>query len=250
MNLFGVNTFSLLGFGFIPQILCVIHAYRTGRREWIFPLFVFSWIGVVVYFVLEIFPEIKHGDFASNMQRIFLPNSKIKEMERKFKITDTLTNRINLAEAYAEQKKYTKAIELAEPCLDDPFVNQSGMYLKLARLYFHSGQFQKSVELFEKSKSLNHNRLDRPEDELLYARAIDALGDKEKAAGFYQTNIRMHHSMAAMYFYGKMLKDMGQTEEANAQFVRIKEEKSLHPRYVRRLNAKWIRLAAKERRTA
>lgn len=248
-DLFGLNAYTLLGFGFIPQLLCIIHAYRTGRKDWIFPLILFSLAGVVAYFFLELLPEIQHGDFAKNVQLVFFPNQKIKEMERKFKLTDTLTNRLNLAEAYAEQKKYDKAIALAEPCIDDPYINHTGIYLKLARLYFFSEQYKKSLSLFEKAKALNYNRVDRPEDELYIARTLDYLGRKQEAEENYKNIIRVHHSMQAMYYYGKMLKEEGRSEEALAMFNKVKEEKELHPRYVRRLNAKWIRLSAVERRS-
>lgn len=249
MNLLGINAYSILGFGFIPQLLCIIHAYKTGRRDWIFPIFIFSLLGVIAYFIIELLPEIQHGDFAKNVQNAFLPNRRIKEMERKSRITDTITNRLTLAEAYAEQKKYDKAIALAESCVDDPYINHSGIFLQLARLYFHSGQYKRSLGLFDKAKALNYNRLDRPEDELLSVRALDYLGLKTEAEEGYKTIIRIHHSMEGMYHYGKMLKEMGRQEEAMTQFKRIKEEKELHPRYVRRLNSKWIRLSAIERRS-
>lgn len=249
VDLFGINTYSLLGFGFIPQLLCIIHAYRTGRREWIFPLVLFSILGVVVYFLMELLPEIQHGDFAKNVQLVFFPNRKIREMQRQFHISDTITNRLNLAEAYAEQKKYDKAIELAKSCADDPYINHVGVYLKLARLYFFSEQYEKSLDLFRKAKALNYDRIDWPEDEIAIARALDYLGQKQEAEAHYQHIIRVHHSMQAMYYYGKMLREEGRGEEAMALFRKVKQEKELHPRYVRRLNAKWIRLSALERRS-
>ncbi|KAA5533251.1 tetratricopeptide repeat protein [Taibaiella lutea] len=248
-DLFGFSFYSLLGFGFIPQLLCIVHAYRTGRKEWIFPLIIFSFAGVIVYFLFELLPEIQHGDFARNVQLVFFPNRKIKEMERKFRLADTVTNRLNLAEAYAEQKKYDKAIDLAEPCVNDPYINHTGIYIKLARLYFLSGQYKKSLTLFEKAKALNYNRIERPEDELYIARTLDYLGQKQEAEESYKNIIRVQHSMQAMYYYGKMLKEEGRGEEALAMFTKVKEEKELHPRYVRRLNAKWIRLSAIERRS-
>ena len=248
INLLGSDLFSIVGFSFVPQILCIIHAYKTGRRELIFPLFIFSFLGVIVYFVIEILPEIKHGDFANNAQQIFLPNWKIKDMERKFRISDTITNRLNLAEAYAEQKKYTKAIELAEVCVDDPYINHTGIFLKLARMYFLNEQYEKSLDLFAKAKALNYNRFDRVDDELFVVRAKDYLRQTEAAEEDYKTIIRIHHSMEAMYHYGKMLRGLGRDEDALTQFTRVKTDKELHPRYVRRLNAKWIRLSAVERR--
>jgi hypothetical protein len=247
-NFLGFDAFSIIGWSFIPQLLCVFHAYKTGRREWILPLLIFSFPAVIVYVIFEIYPEIKHGDFGKNAVRIFLPNWKIKDMQRKFNISDTVTNRLNLAEAYAEQKQYKKAIELAEVCANDPYINHSGIYLKLARLYFQDEQYEKALSFFSKAKELNYNRFDRVEDELFVARAKDYLGDKDNAETDYKNVIRVHHSMEGMYHYGKMLRALGRGDEAMEQFIRVKTERELNPRYVRRLNAKWIRLSAQERR--
>ena len=52
--------------------------------------------------------------------------------------------------------------------------------------------------------------------------------------------------MEGRYYYGMMLKAQGRTQEAAEQFQTIQKEKNLHPQYVRRLNAEWIRKSRKE----
>ncbi len=249
--MFGIYSYPFYILGIIVQILCIIHALKTGRREWLYLLLFLPLAGAVVYFIMELWPEISRGELGNNIKKIFFPGQRIREMERKMRLSDTITNRLNLAEAYAGHKQYDKAISLAKSCLDDPYINHSGIILQLARLFFEAEQYSESLSYLEKAKAQNsYNRLDRPEDELLYARALDYTGDLVRAEAEYQSCIRVHHSLEAMYHYGMLLKKMNRPEEAKAQFRAVKEQKDLHPKYVRRMNARWIRLAGAALRAA
>lgn len=115
--------------GLIGQVFCIVHAVKTGRKDWIYLLIFLPLAGAAAYFILEIWPEISRGEFRRNFNRVFLPGQKIREMDRKRRLSDTTTNRLNLAEAYAAQKQYDKAIEIAQSCLDDPYINHAGIAL-------------------------------------------------------------------------------------------------------------------------
>jgi hypothetical protein len=249
--MFGLYSYPFYILGLIAQIFCIVHALKTGRREWLYLLIFLPLAGAVVYFIMELWPEISRGDFSKNVVSVFLPNRKIKEMQRKLRISDTIANKLNLAEAYAEQKRYDKAIVLVEECMKDPYVNQSNVKLQLARLLFGSERYREASTYFEMVKSANYSKkLDRSEDELLYARALDYTGQQDAAAEEYKRVIRVHHSMEAMYHYGMMLKKAGKVEEARQQFQAVRSEKDLHPRYVRRMNSRWIKLSHSEAKTA
>ncbi len=230
----------------IVQIICIIHALKTGRRDWLLLLIFLPMIGAVIYVIREILPGFRTDTVARDLQHTFIPNSRIKEMERNLAIADTETNRLNLATEYARQKQYAKAIELVQSCMTGIYANDPGMMLELARLYLHTGQPAESLAMFGKVMKMKNNRLEKPEDELLYARAQEAAGNKEQAEEEYKKVIRIHHSMEGRYYYGMMLKAQGRTQEAAEQFQTIQKEKNLHPQYVRRLNAEWIRKSRKE----
>jgi len=44
------------------QVLCIIHAYKTGRRNWIYLLIFLPGIGVLIYLFMEILPDIRTTD--------------------------------------------------------------------------------------------------------------------------------------------------------------------------------------------
>ena len=228
------------------ELVCIVHAVRTGRQNWIYLIIFLPFIGVMVYFVVELLPEINRGVFLSNLQRVFFPKARLRERERKLKLSDSVTNRLNLADAYADAGRYADAISLVKSCMTDLYASDLELALKLARLYFHNGQFGESIDYFSRGLYPDNKGLNRMDDEVLYARAVEGSGDKAAAAALYQKAIRRHHSLEARYWYGLLLKQEGRLEEAREQFQTIREDITLHPKYARRIYAPWARKARRE----
>ena len=229
----------------ILQVICVVHALKSGRREYLFFILFIPLIGTAVYIIREILPEISSGAFGENLLRTFWPNGRIKEWERKVRMSDTVTNKLQLADAYAQQQQYDKAIALTQECAN-AFSKDPGILLQLARLQFLNGNYAESLGNFDKVNAAKGVRMSKAEDELLYARALEFTGQNNRAEEAYQKVIQVHHSLEAMYYYGLLLKKQGRTEEAKAQFRRTSEEIDLHPRYIRRTIRKWVWLSKKE----
>lgn len=230
----------------ILQIICVVHVLKSGRsREWLFFILFIPVIGVVVYFIREILPDITNGSFGENLLRTLWPNGRIQEWEKKVRISDTVTNKMQLADAYAQQKQYDKAIALTLECANT-FTKDPGIILQLARLQFLNGQYAASIVSFDKVNTFKGVRMSKAEDELMYARALEQTMETGRAEEEYQKIIRVHHSLEAMYYYGLLLKKQGRTDEARAQFEKTGQEIDLHPRYVRRTIRKWVWLSKKE----
>lgn len=230
----------------ILQIICVIHVLRTGRsREWLFFILFIPVIGIVVYFIREILPGITSGNMGENLMRTLSPNGRIREWEKRVRISDTVTNKMQLADAYAQQKQYDKAIELTLECANS-FTKDPGIILQLARLQFLNGQYAASIVSFDKLNTFKGVRMSKADDELMYARALEETMETARAEEEYQKIIRVHHSLEAMYYYGLLLKKQGRKSEARAQFEKTGQELDLHPRYVRRTIRKWVWLSKKE----
>jgi len=228
------------------QILAIIHALKTGRRQWLYLLIFIPIIGTVIYFFSELLPEISSGTFFSNLQKYFFPNQKIREWERKVQISDNITNKLGLSNAYAEQKHYEKAIGLSLSCLKGLYSDDPAILLQLARQYFYNEQYAESLAYFDQLNLKNGHRFNMSEDELLYVRAEEGAGRYESAENGYQRIIRIHHSLEARYYYGLFLKKQQRNAEAREQFQAIRDEIKLLPRYLRRRSATWSRRALRE----
>jgi hypothetical protein len=244
------SVFNLLGNYYyisIPlQILGIIHALKTDRRQWLYLLIFLPLIGVLIYFFMEVWPEIRRGTFTAGLQRYLMPDQKIKEWTRKVQISDNMMNKLGLSNAYAQEKQYDKAIELAKSCLHGLYAEDPAIHLQLARQYFQNGQYQESLDHFNTLNSINKNRFGVMEDDLMYVRAQEGIGLNDIADEGYRHVIRIHHSLEARYYYGLFLKKQQKKIDAREQFQAIRDEIKLLPRYLRRRYAQWSRRAIKE----
>jgi len=230
----------------VLQIICILHALKTNRRDWIYLLIFLPGIGGIVYIIREILPGLRHSGMNNNGINNFFSGSRIKQLERNLKIADTDANKLLLAEEYARQQNFEKAIELTGSCLKGIYANNADMMLSMARYTFGAKQYTQSLEWLEKSLQQKKQRFDRPEDELLYAKTLHQSGYKARAEAAYQKMIQVHHSIEARYHYALLLKEEGRNEEARQTLVTLLEDRKLHPKYVRRVNAKWISASRKE----
>lgn len=224
----------------VIQIICILHALKTNRRDWIYILIFLPGIGGLIYIIREILPGLRHSGINSGNIKTFFPSGRIKELERNLKIADTDANRLQLAGEYARQQNFDKAMELTQACLKGIYANNADMMLNMGRYAFGAEKYADSLEWLNKALQAKKNKFDRPEDELLYARALDRTGEKEKAEAAYKQYIRVHHSLEARYHYGVMLKEQGRIDEARNEFKTVIEERNLHPKHVRRFNARWV----------
>lgn len=228
----------------ILQGICIVHALKTGRRDYIFLILFIPLIGCGIYIIREILPEINQGNFWNNLQRVFFPGARIRDLERRVRISDTITNKMNLAEEYMLSKEYDKAIALTQSCISQR-PNDQGILITLAKIQFYSGRFAESAANFHKVLSIK-NRVNNSIDELLFAQALEMSGELERAEEEYKRIIRLHHSLEARYRFGLLLKKQQRKQEAREQFQAAADEIELHPRYVRRLHARWARLSKRE----
>lgn len=232
--------------GIALQIVAIIHALKTGRNNWIYLLIFLPGIGAIVYFFMELLPEITNGNFSRGLKKRFFPNQEVNEWQRKVQISDSITNKLGLSNAYANQKQYDKAIELSLGCLQGHYSDDPAILLQLARQYFYSGQYKESLAYFDQLYAKNTARISIVEDELLYVRAQEGIGETELADKGYQRVIRNHHSLEARYYYGLFLKKQNRKDDAREQFQAVRSEIRLLPRYLRKRNAGWLRRSLRE----
>jgi hypothetical protein len=243
--------FPFFSFGYayylIPvlQIVCILHALKTNRRDWLYLLIFLPGVGAIIYIIREMLPNWRGTGINSTNVKTFFPSGRIKELERNLKIADTDTNRLRLAEEYARQQNFEKAMELTGFCLKGIHANNPGMMLDMGRYSFGAGQYAESLMWLDKALKEKQNRFDKPEDELLYAIALHRSGDIIRAETAYKQIIRVHHSMEARYNYGLLLKEEARNEGAKTQFRTVIDERNLHPNHVRRTNAKWVNASRK-----
>src|SRR5690606_36057552 len=93
------------------QTYCIYHLFKNKRSYyWLFVILFLPLIGSVIYLVTQVYNKRDTAKIQDNLVSIINPAKKIKALEKKLEFSETYQNRVNLADAYLENKDYHKAI--------------------------------------------------------------------------------------------------------------------------------------------
>src|SRR5260370_15480510 len=103
----------------VLQILCVVHAFKTGRdRMWIYILLFLPGIGLLAYGLVEILPGLVRSRTAQGLQRQairqFNPGRELRRRYAALEEADTIDNRRLLAEELVAAGRNADAVRSEE----------------------------------------------------------------------------------------------------------------------------------------
>jgi hypothetical protein len=242
MSLFFVLSIAL-------QVICGIHAVKTGRERWLFIIIFFSLIGCLVYFFVEFLPDLRHQPVAANASsglfKILDPGRDLRRLRDQLTRTDSINNRKALADGYVRAGLFKDAIDLYQTCLKGAYVDDPGIMEGLSLAHFFQEDYMGAKKYLLRLKKLQSEKTPH-EFKLLLARTYEELGEQENALDEYQHLLKLHSGEEARYRYALLLKKIGRAEEAVKLFHAIIAETRIQPKFYRRAQKKWVELAKKE----
>ncbi|WP_339659167.1 CDC27 family protein [uncultured Polaribacter sp.] len=175
------------------QVFCMYHAYKNSSSYyWYFIIFFLPLIGCIIYLFTQVINKQDINTITEEITTIINPTKKIKDLEKNLEFSNTFQNKVNLANAYHENKDYTNAILYYEKALEGNFKDDPYTINKLVHCYFETANFDKVIE---------------------YATKIDI-------------NKEFNDSL---YFYGLALEKKGMLEEAEIQLKKVDRRYANYP---------------------
>lgn len=232
------------------QIGCAVHAVRTGRpMYWVFILLIGSYIGVAIYLLAEVLPEMRNSRGAQRAVRGVRnridPDRDRRIAGQRLDAADTLENRSVLAEQSLRSGDYAHAAELYRASLKGLYKTDPNLMLGLARAQFGLGEFQDTKQTLDALIAANPT-FRSTDGHLLYARAVEGTGDTRAALHEYETLAPGYPGEEGRARYGVLLKRDGQVAKANEVFSDIIKRAKAAPRYYQREQREWIAIAERE----
>src|SRR5690348_9878601 len=125
----------------VLQILCVVHAFRSGRdRTWIYILLFLPGVGMLAYALVEILPDAFRSrtgqGLARQAVRQFDPGRELRQRYAALEEADTVENRRLLAEELIAAGRNADAVELYRGILTGIHAEDPGMLLGMAKAAF------------------------------------------------------------------------------------------------------------------
>ena len=234
----------------LVQVALVVHVIRTGRNTlWIWVLVLLPMAGPIAYLLVEILPEVMGGRRArravSSVRKTIDPTRDLREAHKVARLTNSIDAKRRLADEQLASGHIDDAIASYRSTLTGFYEHDPHLMLGLARALFAKGDATGARQTLDELIAANPG-FRSIDGHILYARALEAEGNLEKAAEEYEALVGYDAGAETRYRQAALLKRMGQGDRARELFRRLVEDAELTSRHARQLQKEWLDLARKE----
>ncbi|MBD0830640.1 tetratricopeptide repeat protein [Aestuariibaculum sediminum] len=175
---------------FALQAYCIYHMYKNGNPYyWVFVILFLPLVGSIIYLITQVYNKRDAEKIQDGIVAIINPTKKIKDLEKRLRFSETYQNRVNLADAYMENKDYANAIFHYLEAVKDKSQNHFYIIKKLIEAYYTIEDYDNVLVYAKMIK--DNPEFEKSKAQFLYGLAQDKLGDFEAAeTNLKQINIR------------------------------------------------------------
>ena len=232
------------------QALLIIHCIRTGRNAlWIWAIALLPLAGPLAYLLIELLP----GLFASRgtrramhgVRKALDPEQDLRRYQDEARVVGDVASRQRYAEELLRQGRSQEATAVYRQALTGLYEHDPDLMLGLARAQFAGAAFAEARATLD--ALIAHNPAYRsPDGHLLYARALEGEGNRDKALQEYAAVSKYYAGAEASLRYAQLLRASGQTEQARRVLTELLDHARLAPRHYRKMQQEWLAGAARE----
>lgn len=167
------------------QVYCIYHMYKNRNSfYWVFLIIFLPLIGSAIYLITQVYNKQDAEKITSEIAHIIHPTKKIADLEKRLQFSETYQNRVNLANAYLQNKDYNNALPHYLEALNDSSQNDFYVASKLVEVYYLIEDYNNVVLYAEKIKDRLEFKKSRTQ--FIYGLAQEKLGHFESA----ESNLR------------------------------------------------------------
>lgn len=232
------------------QVALIIHCIRTGRNTlWIWAIALLPLAGPIAYVLVEIVPALftSRGTRRAmhNVSKALDPGQDLRRFEADAKITGDVASRQRYAAELTRQGRPQEAIAVFRQALTGLYEFDPNLMLGLAQAQFAAGAFTDARATLD--SLIGHNPEFRsPDGHLLYARALAAEGNLDKALDEFAALRKYSAGAEVPLRHAQVLRAAGRNDEARRILQELLEHARHAPRYYRKMQQQWLSSAERE----
>jgi hypothetical protein len=229
------------------QIVCLIHAGRTGRPYFWFMIILFvPGLGILAYLVIEVIPGLLRGRTATRLSRTASagldPTRQYRAFARAVRTVPSVANFRALADECVRLGRYEEAIYLYKSALSGMHETEPGTMLGLAEAEFRNGDAEAAGATLDHLFAANPE-FSCAEADLLAARVLEARGRLPEALSAYEQLSATYPGEEAKGRLALLLQRTGAEQRAREIFAEIRKSVECGPVFYRRAQRDWYEIA-------
>jgi hypothetical protein len=228
----------------IIQVALIIHVIKTGRNTiWIWVLALLSVAGIIAYLLVEILPAMFNSRTAQatrrNVKRALDPEANLRRLQDEAQVTQNVAGNQRYAEELLRHDRFQEAAAVYRKILTGLYEHDPDLMLGLARAQFGAGEVSAARATLDEAIRMNP-QFRSPEGHLLYARALEAEGNVQKALEEYQVLSTSYPGAEAAVRYAQLLKAQGRMEESRTVARELLDQARIAPAHYRKAQRDWL----------
>lgn len=195
------------------QAYCIYHLFKNRNPYyWLFAILFLPLIGSAIYIVTQVYNKRDTEKLQEDLVSIINPTKRIKDLEKRLQFSETYQNRIDLADAYLENKDYKNAIPHYLDALHDHLQNDSYATKQLIECYFHVEDYDNVILYAEKIH--DSSEFIKTKSQFYYGLALEKMERLDEAEiNLKQVDIR-YSFYEERFILAKFLLNRNKAEEA------------------------------------
>ncbi len=233
--------FNIYSFGFLLQIFCVYHAY-TSKVEyyWYFVIFFIPILGSLAYLYVHLYSRRKVDVLTEGIKTVFVSNYSIDKLEQSLKFSDTIVNRIQLADEHLKYDNNERALELYQSSLQGIYEDDPSLLQKILVCHYNLGEHNEAIKYGPRLKG--DSLFKNSEERIAYAWSLHIIGHLDEAEQeFKDMDIRFSNYIHRLE-YAKFKKETGRNSESQKIVNNLLSEIASMDAYETRLKKDVIKL--------
>ena len=228
----------------------IVHCIRTGRNSlWIWAIALLPLAGPIAYVLIELLP----GLFGSRgtrravrgVRKVLDPEQDLRRFQDEARLIGDVASRQRFADELVRQGRAQEAIGIYRQALTGLYEQDPNLLLGLARAQFAGAAYSEARATLDALIAHNPD-FKSPDGHLLYARALEAEGDIDKALEEYAAVSKYYAGAEAPLRYARLLRASGKPDQARRVLKELQEHARLAPRHYRKMQQEWLAAAERE----
>lgn len=171
-------------------VLFAVHAMQTGRPQWWLWVILFvPLVGSLAYVLIELIPEAANSRRARKVQStvgdIIAPDREWHKRRDEVALTGSIDARRTFAEECERKGMWKEAADVYASCSEGLFKDDPVIRIGLARAQLGGGDAAAALATLDALQAA-HPDINSAEGHLLYARALEGLGNLPQALAEYE----------------------------------------------------------------
>lgn len=210
----------------ILQAFCLYHAYQSGQgAKWFFLIIFLPMIGCLIYLYANFGSKLRTANISAigeNVKGALVKNYRIEQLEKQLQYSDTIANKIALADEHLHVGNYETAFELYTSCLKGLYKDDTELLMKIVKSSYLTENYKTTIICGERLG--DRMEFKNSEEKIALAWAYYREGNAEQAEMIFEELDTRFSNYKHRYEYAMFLKEEGRTAESKTQLQAVIDE--------------------------